>query len=702
MNYFYKALVFFLFIQNLQAQTNQEQFPLFKDCVAIKESEACFYNTLQNFVYNNFKVPQDLKDQNYKGTVIALFEVDTLGSFKILYTDAAFKELSEETNRVFSILPQVKPAMYGGKPVYSKYTLKIAVPLIEPKPFVVKQEDFITNRYTSKGTINPDSEISEFKNIVYKKFDDPQYESALNIPFTHNNYGLFDASMNVVGSNNHTASKPYSYSEVSKYFDLKADYRSKLWKVNSWFGRKIWNENTVAIKGEGYWFTMNPIFDFRLGKDFRSKEVKSTFVNTRGIQIQGGLGKQLFFTTSIFESQGRFADYYNQYAESIKPSGGNPAIIPGIGIAKEFKTDAYDFPSADANITYVPSSFINLQLGYSRNFVGDGYRSLFTSDAASPYPFFKINTTFWKIKYTNTYMWLKDVRPEVTQDRTYATKYMANHYLSWNAGKRLNIGFFESVIWTNTNGRGFDINFINPIIFYRSVEFSSSSRSGNAALGMSGKYKWNSKVNLYGQFLLDEFSLGDMVGGNQSWKNKFAYQLGAKYYDAFDVKNLMLQAEYNHVRPYVYSHSNVLTNYGHNNQSMAHLWGANFREFVAIGRYYKGRWFADAKLVYGVKGFDFSESGPQSNYGGNIYRDYEEDRYADSGVKIAQGNKTNILIADLQAGYVVNPVMNLKIFGNLIYRNFDPLAETATTFKSDTVWFSVGLRSDLFNWYFDF
>jgi len=35
-------------------------------------------------------------------------------------------------------------------------------------------------------------------------------------------------------------------------------------------------------------------------------------------------------------------------------------------------------------------------------------------DGASPYPFFKINTTFWKIKYTNTYMWLKDVRPDVT------------------------------------------------------------------------------------------------------------------------------------------------------------------------------------------------------------------------------------------------------------------------------------------------
>jgi hypothetical protein len=32
-------------------------------------------------------------------------------------------------------------------------------------------------------------------------------------------------------------------------------------------------------------------------------------------------------------------------------------------------------------------------------------------------------------------------------------------------------------------------------------------------------------------------------------------QLGVKYYNAFHVDNLLLQLEYNHVRPYIYSHS---------------------------------------------------------------------------------------------------------------------------------------------------
>ena len=201
---------------------------------------------------------------------------------------------------------------------------------------------------------------------------------------------------------------------------------------------------------------------------------------------------------------------------------------------------------------------------------------------------------------------------------------------------------------------------------------------------------------------MDEFSLGDMKSGEKSWKNKFGYQLGAKYYNAFKVKNLLLQAEYNHVRPYVYAHSDVLTNYGHNNQSLGHQWGGNFREFIGIARYNYGRYFADAKITMGKRGLDFADSGANSNYGSNIYRDYDEERVADTGVVVGQGNKTNIFIADLQAGYLVNPATNLKVFGSLIYRNFDPSTDTITDFKESTTWFSVGLRCDIFNWYLDY
>ena len=106
--------------------------------------------------------------------------------------------------------------------------------------------------------------------------------------------------------------------------------------------------------------------------------------------------------------------------------------------------------------------------------------------------------------------------------------------------------------------------------------------------------------------------------------------------------------------------------------------------------------------MVGKRGLDFADSGPNSNYGSNIYRDYDEERYADKGVTVGQGNKTNVFIADLQAGYLINPATNLKLFGSVIYRNFNPTADTSLNFKESTTWFSVGVRCDIFNWYFDY
>ncbi len=696
-------LIFFSFVSISKAQNTLqtgEKYPIFPVCENTKNPENCFNTNVQDLVYNNFKIPDELKTTNYVGTIIVVFEVNETGKFKVQYVDSNEKSLIEESNHVFQTFPIISPPTFNGKPSYARFTIKIAIPLkssseIEAE-LKAKQQEFETSSDYKRN-----KELTEFDELKYIEFKNPQFQSHLNIPFSHSNYAQFDAELNQIGSNNHTGSKPYSYADVQKYYRIESNNNNIKKTTKSWWGRKFWNENMVEIQGEDYWLTLNPIIDLQLGKS-NSTNNKNTYVNTRALQFQGGLGKQLNFSTTVFESQGYFADYYNKFAESIKPAGGDPAIIPGIGIAKDFQVTQYDFPSAEANLTFTPSKFINMQLGYGRNFIGDGYRSLILSDAASPYPFFKLNTTFWRIKYTNTYMFLRDVRPEVTSERTYASKYIANHYLSLNVTKRLNIGFFESVVWANNNGRGFDPNFINPIIFYRTVEFTSSARSGNALLGLTGKYKFKNQINAYGQFLLDEFSLKDVKAGNDSWKNKFGYQLGAKYYNAFSINNLLLQVEFNYVRPYVYSHLEATTNYGHNNQSIGHPWGGNFQEFVAIARYHTNRFYADTKLTFGKRGLDFDPLFDNNNYGSNINISYETNRPLDNGVVVGQGNKTSIFIADLQAGYLVNPSTNLKFFGSLIYRNFNPVQNTLTYNKEITTWFSIGLRSDVFNWYFDY
>ena len=397
-------LLFFASFSFAQSNPVVEQFPVFPECKNLQALalENCFYTKVQDFVFQNFVVPENLKQNNFQGSIKVLFEVDSKGAFNVLYVNAIDESLIQEAKTVFDKFPKIEPSTYNGKPTYSKYTITIAIPLKSPE--AIAAEAIAVAEITKNNT----KQLTELDTITYKKFNNPQFESHLNIPFSHNYYAQFDDKMNQVGSNNHTGSKPYSYAEVAKYYDFKAADEKLKKPGTSWLSRKIWNENLVEIQGDNYWFTFNPILDLQAGKSSSNVKSVSTFVNTRGIQFQGGLGKQINFTTTIFESQGRFGNYYNNYANSIQPSGGNPAIIPGIGIAKSFKTDAYDFPSAEANISFTPSKIFNMQLGYGRNFIGDGYRSLLESDGASPYPYFKLNTTFWKIKYTNTYMFLND------------------------------------------------------------------------------------------------------------------------------------------------------------------------------------------------------------------------------------------------------------------------------------------------------
>lgn len=698
---FQKALTLFFLLSYFltfaqQGASDFEKYPVFPECEneSVQNLKSCFNHTLQSFIYNNFEVPQIVFDEEYTGQLVVFFEVTRKGEFKILALDAIYQELKDEIQRVFDDLPKIKPATFNARPTFMQFTLPVKIPLHSVEASVAaSQVSEVVSLQRDHST-----EYDQIQNLGY---NNEKYTSHINVPLSHRDYARIDFYINQVGNNAHTAQRPFTYNEVNKYYDMQSRDTLLYKNKSSWFGRKWWNEHMVSFTGNGYWFTLDPGVDLQGGKEANS-DFDYTYNNTRLAVLQGGLGKNLNFHAVIYESQGRFANYFNRYAESIAADGGgNPAVIPGFGIAKDFRDTAYDYPLATGYLSYSMGDMFNVQLGHAKNFIGDGYRSLFLSDASSPYPFFKLNTTFWKLKYTNTWMSLRDVRQEATIDGAFTTKYMATHYLSYNISKRLNIGLFESVLWDNSNDRGIDVNYLNPIIFYRAIEFSTGPRSGNALIGLSAKYKFSDYFQMYGQWIIDEFSTSDVFGGEKSWKNKLGYQLGLKYFRPFGIENLYLQAEYNRVRPFTYTHNTIVLNYGHNNQSMAHLWGANFSEFIAIARYERGRFFGSAKLIFGERGFDFNTEEDSFAYGGNIYSS-ERDRNADTGLTVGQGNTTSVFHGEFQAGYLINPSTNLNVYLSLIYRDFNPLVNTATEFKDSTTWFNFGIRTDIFNWYYDF
>ncbi|MAZ27394.1 MAG: gliding motility protein RemB [Cytophagaceae bacterium] len=700
MRYTLLAIISFITVDLGLAQDTPdpfEKYPVFEECenTAMAQLPQCFDDALVSHIIAGFKEPEVIAEDDYSGEAVVLFEVNDKGYFEILTIDAVYPELKDEITRVFDHLPQVRPAMYNGRKTYMQFSLPIKIPIrdnLEQATQPEKVADLAQEANAMKR------EYDSIKTTGYKL---NEYTSQIYIPFSHQLYSRFDKNMNLVGTNSHTAFKPFTYAYVNKYYDLKGENAKLMKDKESWFGRKLWNERMVTLQGEDYWFTLDPAADLQLGFETADNEDQDfTYNNTRAIIFQGGIGKKLSFYTTFYESQGTFPGYFNRYARSIRPDGGNPVVIPGRGVAEEANAGDFDYPVAEAHLSYTFDEHFNVQFGHGKNFIGDGYRSLLLSDAASPYPFFKLNTTFWKFKYTNTWMSLRDVRPEVVAEGSFRTKYMANHYLSVNVTKRLNLGFFENVIWENDNDRGFDINYLNPIIFYRAIEFSTGSRGGNALIGLSAKYKFSDQFNAYSQVVIDEFSTGAVFGNDHSYKNKQGFQLGFKYYDAFKVPNLTLQMEYNQVRPYVYSNNEIQLNYGHVNQSMGHLWGANFREFITIARYQNDRWYGTGKVIYGERGFEKGDIN-DVYYGGSIYGN-DENRPSDNGILLGQGNRTNTFLGQLELGYLVNPATNLKFYTSILYRDNRPEFNDPVNLQENTVWVNFGFRTDLFNWYYDF
>ncbi len=530
---------------------------------------------------------------------------------------------------------------------------------------------------------------SHFLYILISVFYTSAHAQYTNLPAFHALSGNYDKDFHTLGSKVHTSIKPYNAFEVKHTFDAWVDslaYQSDF-SQNKWVGRKLFNENFLQFSGEDYDVIINPLFNLQYGTDDNWPN-RNPYTNTRGIQIQGRVLKSLHFYTDYHENQLLLPRYLQNRADSI-------GAIHGRGVFKEFKGGpAKDFGFASGNVSFQPNKIFNFQFGHGKHFIGDGYRSLLLSDNSFNYPYLKITAQFWKIKYWVLYTRLLDIN-EFYPDQSFLRKYSSFHYLSIDIGERLTGGIFETVIYADDSGdRGYDPNFFNPLIFFRPVESSVGSRSGNVILGATLKYKVNESIHVYGQFVLDEFNTSKISEGDGWWGNKFGWQLGLKGYDLF-LPGLMLQTEFNTARPYTYTHVTSNQNYAHYNQALAHPLGANFQEYVLLASYKRNRYFAELKLILAKQGLD---EGNQ-NWGAEIFKPYTT-REQEFNNETLQGQQSNLTYFEAKLGYIINPNYNLRFELGFLNRTLDDFIPNDDFASTQYLFF--GLNTSLHNYYGDF
>lgn len=483
----------------------------------------------------------------------------------------------------------------------------------------------------------------------------------------------------------HTAVRPFQMQQVNQFVAIDSLYKIE---TDAKWKDILLNRSLIQYRSEHFNFNINPLFDFSAGSEVQESE--NTYTNSRGIQVDGTVGEKLAFYTSFTENQRSFYGYQTALVDSLH-------VVPGQGYTKPFKENAYDYAYAEAYASYSPNPWINLQLGHGKNFIGDGYRSLLMSDNAFNYPFLKLTADVWKLKYMA--LWAQFQEPNMSHAYIQGNpkQWMSAHYLDWNVCKWFSIGFFEAIVWADTdslgNKRGFDFSYADPLIFNRPVEFANGSPD-NVFMGLNGKITPAPWMVLYGQLVIDEFKLEHVKAQDGWWANKFGALGGMKLFDLFGVNHLDLQGECSAVRPFTYSHFDNLQNYGHYAQPMAHPLGANFAEALAIAKYNYKRVFFQLKTTYNLQGTDSSAY----SMGGNIYRPYTaRDQSRELGNDFLQGEKQTVMTTGVALSYLVNPATNMNITLGADIRTAERAGE-----KQNSAFIYFAFRTALGNQYFDY
>lgn len=433
--------------------------------------------------------------------------------------------------------------------------------------------------------------------------------------------------------------------------------------------------NLLEVNEPDFFLALNPVIQYQQMKE--SNNSQNLFLNSRGLVARGHIAKKIGFFTYLTDNQERAPGFVQAWEDSLK-------AVPGAGFLKGFKGQGgYDYFDARGYITFNVAKYVDVQFGHDRNFWGDGYRSLYLSDFSNNYLFLKLNTRIWKLNYQNLFMELTENSSRLQGDTLFPKKYAVMHHLSFNAARWLRLGFFESIIFGRRDH--FDFAYMNPIIFFRSVEQQLGSPD-NAQVGFDFKANIAKRFQIYGQVLFDEFILKRMkVKG--AYENKWALQLGGKYVDAFGISNLDLQLEGNIVRPFTYSHFTTVASYSHYNQPLAHPVGANLREVVAIARYQPiSKLMLQGRIIYYQQGLDSTNT----NFGSDIFK-LNGTRTSNDGFALAKGAQTaTCLNASFWASYEIR--QNLFIELNALIRRYNG---NLSRMAGDATVFSLGIRMNM-------
>lgn len=353
--------------------------------------------------------------------------------------------------------------------------------------------------------------------------------------------------------------------------------------------------DVVSVEGDRFALQANPLLYLSSGFAFRDgfatpSDSYPWWRSSRGLRFSGHIGR-IFFETRLEENQR--LPYRPEFYKFTAPRLGRVKWdVDGQTPYSEAAREPYDYFRATGVVGF-GSPFFEVRFGRDRNLWGAGRSSLQLSNYAPEYDQLQIRTTVWRLQYVNLWAGLTDIRsidaPPLSEGRApeqvFPRRYAAFHRLSVNLTRRLQAHLFEAIVFADdTTGlrKGFDISYMNPVIFYRAAEADRGSPD-NALVGAGVSWIVRPGLRLHTQFLFDEIRFRELTDpGDGWWGNKWGLLAGIELADPLSIPNTTLRVEHARNRPFMFSHLYVQNAYIHFADVLGHPAGPNAADWAVF------------------------------------------------------------------------------------------------------------------------
>lgn len=332
---------------------------------------------------------------------------------------------------------------------------------------------------------------------------------------------------------------------------------------------------------------------------------------------------------------------------------------------------AKTFDSYEGYLRYAPSKdWLGLTIGREALSFGTGYvDKLFLSNKNSaPFDFLKLDLKYKKVRYS---FFHSSITGNDSAGAQLTSKYFVFHRLELGPffNNSFKFGFNEMVIYSNIP---INFAFINPISFLTSADLNTElpgKNSNNTLLGLDFEVFPVKNLSLQGSLLIDDLNFETL--GNDSAKgndNKFAFQGGLNWQNAFTLPNLSLVYEYTRIDPFVYAHREINNSYTNWSLPLGHNLNPNADEHAFRLAYNIGsRIYAAVTYRMQRTGMNYFDSlGNFINVGSDILNgkgDFLRKNTFLDGTRL----NTNIIMAEI----TVEPIKQYYFTIRYQRRNFD-------------------------------